>query len=462
MDPAASGARGRDDGDIGGIVRSAASLALEDVPERAERHAARVVADTLGVILAGAGKPEVRALARGGGRDERMGPWAGGGPSQVLVPGLPGADAAFAAYVNGTAGTFLELDEGFRPTGHPCVHVLPAALAAGQALRVSGRALLAAVISGYEVVARLFEAYRFTYPLHPHGHFGAVGAAVAVARLRGVDPVEPAAVASTLPLLPVWQSCTEGATARNAYAGTAASMGVMAGRLADAGFRGARGAQRVAFGELVGELVRPERLAEPVDPEDLGICRNYMKFHSACALSHSALDAVLGLASRPEPEQIESVVVETVTNNMKIAVQARPNELSTRFSLPYAVAAALVHGHTGPAAFVPDAEVARLAERVEVRVDGELERSWPEASPALVRVSTRGDELTARVDNPRGHHANPASDADLRQKFLGLVCDVQDGAGRPAKRISEVEALYERLLGIADFEDVSRLFGKAG
>ena len=352
--------------------------------------------------------------------------------------------------MNATAGTFLELDEGFRPTGHPSVHVLPAALATAQALHSSGREFLAAVLGGYEVTARLFEAYELTYPLHPHGHFGAVGAAVAVARLRGVDPGEPAAVAATLPLLPVWQPCTEGATARNAYAGTASAIGLTANRLAAAGFTGSREAQQAAFGGLVGRLVRPESLDAPVDPEDLRITRNYMKLHSACALSHSALDAVLALGPFPAPQEVQSVEVETVSNNLKILPQARPNDLSTRFSMPYAVAAAISHGHTRPEAFVYDERVARLAERVEVRAAPDLEDAWPDAAPARVTIHARGGSRSRRVDNPRGHHSNPASAEELRAKFELLV-----GGERPG-------LLYERLLGIEEVEDVASLFGGDG
>ena len=54
---------------------------------------------------------------------------------------------------------------------------------------------------------------------------------------------------------------------------------------------------------------------------------------------------------------VAGVEVETVSNNMKIARRAEPNDLSTRFSLPYAVATAIIHGHTGPEAFVPDKRV---------------------------------------------------------------------------------------------------------
>ncbi len=425
------------------MVSSAQSLQLDDVPADVLGHASRVVADTLAVVFGGGERPEMEALVRG---DDRLFPSPMGGTAQLLVPGMPGADPTSAAFVNATAGTFLELDEGYRPTGHPSIHVLPAALAAAQALHASGRELMVAFLSGYEVTACLFEAYRLTYPLHPHGHFGAVGAAVAVARLRGVDALEPAAIAATLPLLPVWQPCTEGATARNAYSGTAAAVGLTANRLAAAGFTGSREAQDATFGGLVGQLVHPEALSAPVDPENLRITRNYMKLHSACALSHSALDAVLALEPLPAAEDVEGVEVETVSNNLKIARQARPNDLSTRFSLPYAVAAAIVHGHTRPEAFVPEKRVAELAERVEVRATEDLEDAWPDAAPARVRIMTRNGAYAKRVDNPRGHHSNPASADQLRSKFELLV-----GGAEPGR-------LYERLLGVRDVEDVALLF----
>jgi 2-methylcitrate dehydratase PrpD len=429
--------------DADALVSSAQSLQLDDVPADVLGHASRVIADTLGVVFGGGKRPEIGALVRG---DDQLFPVPTDGAAQLLVPGMPGTNPTFAAFVNATAGTFLELDEGYRPTGHPSVHVLPAALAAAQTLHASGRELIVAFLSGYEVTARLFEAYRLTYPLHPHGHFGAVGAAVAVARLRDVDAVEPAAIAATLPLLPVWQPCTEGATARNAYTGTAAAIGLTANRLAAAGFTGSREAQGAAFGGLVGQLVHPEALNTPVDPENLRITRNYMKLHSACALSHSALDAVLALDPLPAAEEVESVEVETVSNNLKIAGQARPNDLSTRFSLPYAVAAAIVHGHTRPEAFVPEKRVAELAKRVEVRAAQDLEDAWPDAAPAHVRIRTRKGTYAERVDNARGHHSNPASADQLRTKFELLV-----GGARPGR-------LYKRLLGLGNVGDVASLF----
>src|SRR3712207_8329155 len=61
------------------------------------------------------------------------------------------------------------------------------------------------------------------------------------------------------------------------------------------------------------------------------------KLHSACALSHSALDAVLALDPLPAAEEVDSVEVETVSNNLKIAGQARPKDRkSTRLNSSHA------------------------------------------------------------------------------------------------------------------------------
>lgn len=427
---------------IPNLVSGAATLRIESVPDYVKAHAARTVADTIGVMLGGGKRPEVKEFIRG---DGKLFPPLPGGSSRLLTAGFPGADPETAAFVNATAGTFLELDEGCRPTGHPAMHVVPAALAAAQALRASGGEFLAAVLGGYEVTARLFETFRLRYPLHPHGHFGAVGAAVAVARLRGEDPRGPAAVAATLPLLPVWQACFDGATARQAYTGTASALGIKANRLSSAGFTGSWNSLAVAFGELVGEILDQTPLEREIDPKTLAITRNYLKLHSACALSHSALDAVFALGP-PPAEKVEAVEIETISNNMKIARHAEPNDLSTRFSLPYAVAAALVHGHTGPAAFVPDERVARLARRVEVRTAPDLEDEWPLAAPARVTISLSGEEKSFRVDNPRGHHAYPASPGELAAKFRSLA-----GVEDPGR-------LYERLLSIESLDDMSLLF----
>ncbi|MBO9521346.1 MAG: MmgE/PrpD family protein [Nocardioidaceae bacterium] len=406
-------------------IREAAALTWADLPDGVREHAALVLADTIGVIGAGARSPEVTALVR----DPVLGLRSGRG------------DPATAAWVNGTAGTFLELDEGFRPTGHPAVHVLPAALAVAEVEHAAGTALLTALVAGYEVAARLFESFVLPAPMHPHGHFGGIGAATAVAMLAGADPVALARIAATQSLLTGWEACYEGATARNTWAGHANRSGVQALVLHRSGFRGSLASHLSVVAPYVAVA---STLAEPVRPGTLRIRRNYLKLHSACALTHTALDATAQAWSEldAEPGDVEAVEVVTVTNNLRVARTAEPNALSTRFSLPYAVAARIHHGGTDPGHMDWRPEVARLAASVTVRSDPALDALWPGAAPAVVRIRTRRGVAEARVDNPRGHHADPVGRPVLREKFVRLGGDGE---------------VFDALVGVAETADVADL-----
>jgi 2-methylcitrate dehydratase PrpD len=366
----------------------------------------------------------------------------------VLTSPVRRSSAANAAFLNATAGTFLELDEGMRPTGHPAMHVLPAALAVAERVHASGADLLRATLAGYEVTSRLFRAFRLRYPVHPHGHFGAVGAAVAAALLDGADPLVSARIASTTPLLPVWDACFDGATARNTYTGLAAQSGVRACALARAGFTGSERALEVAYGEIAGDLVDPDVLATPLDYDDLGITRNYFKLHSACALTHAAIDAV-GEMDALEAATVRRVRVETVSNNMKLDRQPRPSDLSGRFSLPYSVATAILLRRSDPEAFRFRPEVAQLARKVEVSVAPDLEAQWPESSPARVTVEWSGGTLTKEVRNPRGHYLAPITGEELHEKFFGLVAAPADA-----------DLWWPRLTGLREVADCATLLGR--
>jgi len=397
-------------------VEAAAGLELSQVPDEIVGHAGRVVADTIGVIVAGARSPEILALA------DVMG---AAGNATVLTPIRRRTASGSAAFINATAGTFIELDEGMRPTGHPAMHVVPAALAVAESTGAAGVDLLRAVLAGYELTSRLFMAFRLTYPVHPHGHFGGIGAALAVALLEGTDPLQATRIVGTTPVLSVWEPCFEGATARNTYTGWAAEMGVRSSSLVRAGFTGSAASLASSFGQIAGQLFDATVLNAPLDYERLGITRNYFKRHSACALSHAAIDAVQSGPSPPAAE-IHEVVVETVSNNQKLDRQPHDNALSGRFSLQYAVATALVVGRTDVEAFRFRPEVAEFARRVQIQVADDLEMLWPAAAPARVTIRGHGGQtVTRQVDNPHGHHRRPLTPGELREKFLALVATPQ-------------------------------------
>lgn len=425
------------------MVATVASLDLACVPAGLLRHTERVIADTISVSAAGIRSREIAALIAADEADGLVTPpgaaAAVGHAASVITWPVRRAHPAHAAFINATAGTALELDEGVRPTGHPAMHVIPAALAVAERVHAPGADFLRAVLAGYEATARLFRAYRLAPGVHPHGHFGAIGAAVAVALLRGADPVEAARIAATTPILAVWQSCYEGATIRNSYTGNAAHAGVRAVTLAKAGFSGGAEVLDVAFGKIAGETGDESALTGPLDYAGLAIRRNYVKVHSSCALSHSAIEAALQIHGCLSGN-IERIEVQTVTVNLKIDRLPEPNSLSGRFSLQYAVATALLLGRSDIEAFRYRPEIAELARRAHVTVDGELDEQYPESAPARVTVITDSGSRTATVANPRGHWSRPLTDAERWDKFSALVAEPRV-AGAWWERLSKLREI---------------------
>jgi len=139
-----------------------------------------VLADDIAAMLAGAGEPEVRRYR------ERVLARRPVAESVLFAPGLPLADRMQAASANALAGTWCELDEGFRRAiCHAGIYVLPALLAEASAEGLSLGEVLRALALGYEVVTRLAMSARYAKPvIHAHALWSAVGAAAGVVLAR--------------------------------------------------------------------------------------------------------------------------------------------------------------------------------------------------------------------------------------------------------------------------------------
>ncbi len=390
-----------------------------DVPPEVQERTLLVLFDTLGVMAAGARTPEVQALAAQF-QDEGRAPVAGAGR-------WAGADAS--CWINGFAVCCLELDEGSKfARGHPAAHVLPAALAVGEGH--SGTEWLAAFLAGYEVAARFGRATRLHPGVHPHGTWGATGAATAAARLGGLDGSGVAAavdVAAGLALAPHFESAFTGHPVRNLWVGAANVAGLVASRMAAAGVTMVGGTAGFTLGGILGEL-DPDPLGVPLE-ERFEILGGYFKRHAACAYTHPAADATLILRERqvPEPKEIESILVETHAIAATLDRTEWPTRLAAMFSIPYVVAVTLIDGRFGPDAGSEerrgDPLVGWLARRVEVAATEEFESRLPERRGARVTLRlVDGSRLAAEVEQPVGdatHH--PFGWDEVREKLTGLV-----------------------------------------
>ncbi|SDR60206.1 2-methylcitrate dehydratase PrpD [Rhizobiales bacterium GAS113] len=439
--------------------RFAHRLGFADLPEQVVARCKLVLLDTIGVIACGMQEKETKALV---GRLAAVNGTSNSG-APVIGAGrrLP---AAISAFLNGTAGTMLELDEGNQyARGHPGIHVVPAALASAELRGAPGTSLLAAIALGYEIGARIGIASKLRVTMHPHGTWGSVGAAMSVAKLNGADPqqlVETINVASTLGLATSRRTMLEGGTVRNSYAGFANQLGLTAWDLVASGFVGETDGVGTVYGSVIADDFRPEEMTAELG-ERWEIARNYFKRHAACRYTHGALDALADIVKqaggRLDPTAIASIEVDTYVWAAQLDSPEPRNMLAAKFSLPFALATAITHGGAGVEAFrdsaLQDSATRELARRVSVREDAALTAQLPGLRPARLRICLRdGRVFEAQTLTNKGDTEDPYPDDEVRLKFRELaepvfgkaqaqhIADAVDGIER-ARDIGELGRL---------------------
>ena len=206
-----------------------ADLSPNRLPEEAVRVARLGFIDCIGTMIAGRREDCVRIMK------QVLAP--ADGPA-TLTFGKEKSTAPEAAWINGTAAHALDYDDvGLR--GHPSTVLVPAILAEAETLGSTGADMIVAYVAGYETWAELFR--RDTGLLHqkgwhPTGLYGAVGAAAACASLRRLDADKAAQAIALGASQSSGLMSNFGTMTKPFHAGKAAHAGIMAARLAEAGF----------------------------------------------------------------------------------------------------------------------------------------------------------------------------------------------------------------------------------
>lgn len=150
-----------------------------------------------------------------------------------------------AALANGTIAHGIDADDsGARPSwAHPGSCIIPAAYAAAEAERATGKELITAIVSGYELNCRIDSA---VYPglrnrgFHATGVVGTFGAAAAAGKLIGLgeDQMVNALGLAGIQAAGLEEWLTSGDMSKRLHAGKAAMNGVLAALLASEGYTG--------------------------------------------------------------------------------------------------------------------------------------------------------------------------------------------------------------------------------
>ena len=425
------------------LARFVAETTLEQVPEEVQRYAKLVVLDTIGVILAGTDRPEVRALR------ERLTATAGTGAT-VFAPGWPASDPRTAALLNGIAGRSLELGEGHRYVSYQgAMQILPGVLSVGECGRSTGRDMLAALILGYDAGARLGTAMK-TRPLaHQNGQAALLGAAAAGARLRALNAADTSRamrIAATLVLTPSYNNAVAGATALNVAGGMSGFALALAPDLALAGFSAQDDAIEEALSSLVGEGFDPTRLLDELGTR-WEITRNWFRLRACCNPIYAALDALEEAitALGAKPQEIERIDVATFRFASVMRHADPPNYFASKYSLPHVAACLAVRGSAGfesvDDSALHDPAITALRHRVHISEDPAMTAAVPALKPARVTLTLKdGRQTTVACDSPRGDCLNPYDESEIREKFRAL-----SGAALTPQGLDDVERAVARL-----------------
>lgn len=425
-----------------------------DLPPLVLERCKWILADCIGVIGAGMQESEMRAFI----------PLhllsAAAGKASVIGARLK-TNAMSAAFLNGMAGTWLELDEGNTLSkGHPGIQIVPAILGYAQEHPVSGLDLLCALAVGYEVSSRINRAGNIRPAIHPHGTFGVIGAALAVARLKGLargDYVRLMNIAAALPVAASYRTLDEGATVRNVFTGHSAFMGMTAVGLVDAGFTGESDGVRRTYGELLGDGFDAALAVEKLGEEWMS-AGGYFKLYPTARSIHPAIEAVeQALSSASGAALVAEDVAGIRVRTFRLAAHKAQNHVTTafgaKFSIPFAIATRIVHGRATLECFgeqaVSNPSVQKLTRLVQVNEDSRMTAAYPGKQPCEVVITLRnGQHYRGLCDVVSGEPGRPNTMAQVREKFMQLATTVWNP--------SMADKLFEDCMCMERINDVSK------
>ncbi len=444
------------------LAAFATEVTSEEVPLDVRRDALLHLLDTVGCGLA------ARAL---GVADQGLElSRADGGSRRASAIGLATrVPAPAAAFANGMLCHGLDFDDTHAGAiAHVGTVLGPAALAAAEAAGASGAKFVTALVAGTEVVARLGAAAAPAYMrkgFHPTSVCGVFGATAAAARLFGLPTERTVAALGIAGSMAsgLFEYLSEGTETKPMHAAWAAHGGVVAARLAVLGAAGPSTVLEGRFGVFASYY---DDASVDLDRHlaDLGTrwetSAVSLKPYPACHFVHSCVEAARLLRAERalDPATIREVRVSIPEPGVPLVLEPvehkrRPRTpYDAKFSLPYSVAAMLVHGRLDVGSYTPaaieDAAVLSLASRV-VHVPGDF-RTYRRSFPGRVELELDdGTTLAGALEHEPGSPENPLAPDIVRAKFCA-------NASLALAR-KDVEALERAILGLDDAPDLASL-----
>ncbi len=426
-------------------------------------EAAKMAAeDLIGVALAGAVRPQGviwnSYFSSKPGRPE----------ATVWRPGFTGGLCEYAAALNAACSHVLDMDDVHNSSiTHLGAVTIPAALAVGQKYHRSGEEVLAAIVAGYEIGARIGEAINpasYHY-WHTTSVVGSFSSAVAAGKLMGLsrEQLLHAIGSAGTQSAGLWQFLADGAMSKTLHTANAALCGIRSAELSSLGFTAARDiltGERGLLGAMTPEN-HPELLVKGLETGAFKILSNSLKPYACCRHTHSAdyCAELIRNKYRPDPKHIVRITDYTyqlARDTVDSPAPATP--YGFKFSVQYCIAASFLYGTLQDEVFTAektaDPEARRLMACTHVVVDQRLEdlyqrdaNRWPHR---LEVELDSGAVLTQEVIYPFGDFNNPFDWEAEHIKFRGLTHSLLSAEAQ--------DALISGLTRMETLEDINALF----
>jgi 2-methylcitrate dehydratase PrpD len=323
--------------------------------------------------------------------------------------------------------------------GHPSTVLVPAVWAAGQQVGASGQQLLQAYLIGYEVWAELFVREKDPYHLkgwHPTAVLGTVGASAAVAHLYQLSAAQCQHTLALAASMASGLVANFGTMTKPLHAGRAAAQAIEAAMWAQKGLTAAPDAIEHPAGFL--SALSPHGQVDRTSPvPDLG--RRFrildsglsIKKYPTCYATHRVIDGVLDLCQQHRVGLQDVAQIHTrigVAQASMLRNHQPQTGLEAKFSIEFAVAAALARGKVGLGElsddFVQQAQVKETMAKVKIStVDTACDIEPVFAMHDRVQLQLHNGQTldSGDIRFARGNAMLPLSSADLQTKFMDCV-----------------------------------------
>jgi 2-methylcitrate dehydratase PrpD len=403
----------------------------EDLTPAAKEVVKTEVIDSLGTALGGSSRPGIGELV------DLIEEWGGTEQSTVIAYGLK-CPAPNAALVNGAMIHALDYDDGHQEsTVHMGCTTVSTGFATGERMGgISGRELITCIALGIDFMARLSLASRPGSVLmdvgwHPTVLYGYLGTAAIAGRIMGLNRDK---MANALGI--AYHQCSgnmqcihDGVLTKRVGPGLAARGGITAALMAERGITGARNCLQgkaglfnvYQAGDYNPQILTAE-LGKRFETEN-----NTFKPYPNCGHTHAAIDAVFSLKAQHhiKVDEIEDIAVYAGGSAYALSVplEAKRNPqniVDAQFSLPWAVATALVKDKVTLEDFTEKAikneEVLQVSRKVTGYLEPGLNRHGVGPSRVMIRMKD-GAEYTEHVEFCLGSVERPTTFDDSVRKF---------------------------------------------